>query len=458
MGFYLRSELKPRPWPVELYSIVRDWYNVPGLEPAACRRIVEDAIRRGMPDEYVDVDQIAAGGVVGTRLLLDGSRLDDPWVWAVMTPDGLRATEVPVDILPTLFELSRIAANATSRDQVMSEAAAYFDDPDDLKLISSALIDSVVHGVWPTIDRPGIYRREHASLVLRTRTGRTLVTDPKRCSLDWTTRQGAFPAERSWAPASVVITHSHDDHFHLPSIASYVTADDPVIVPHVPEHTLLSLDMAAMLARVDQPASTPQWWSRLRVGDIAVGVLPFYGEQPTRTWPTGNSMRNWGNCYRFDFDGLAVAVLADSGVDPDGNMVEVLRRSAEEHGPIDVLMSCCHRFPEMLNVGLPHYAFTIPFDVLREHRANLGSITSGPTGLAAACHAAGARYFLPYAHGFSRLFECPSGEEDVYTEDDAVSWLRQELATTGSKTQILEWRPGDLLTWEGSSVRVERHP
>jgi hypothetical protein len=137
-------------------------------------------------------------------------------------------------------------------------------------------------------------------------------------------------------------------------------------------------------------------------------------------------------------------------------MEDVLRRSVGERGPIDVVMSCCFEFPEMLNMGLPHYAFTVPFELLRAHRAQRQSITNGPRGIAAACRAAGARYFLPYAHGFGGLHVEPASAESKVSERAAVAAVRAELARCGATTEVLEWHPGDVLRWRDGAAIVER--
>lgn len=456
MGYTFRSDLRPQPWPRQLFSVVRDWLNVPGLDPVACRAILEKALRDGMPDGYVDPAEVTRGGVVGTEQLLRGAALDKPWIWTMATANGPRSVNVPVEFVPSLYELSRIAAHARSKGELLEVASEYLEDDADLRLISDALSVSSSDGHWPSIERPGMYRREHASLILKSRGGTTLVTDPKRSSIDWVTRFGAFPLESSWIEAHVLVTHSHDDHFHLPSIASFAGAGEAVVVPHVPTHTLLAQDMDAILRMVGQPAQSPRWWEKINVGDIEVEILPFYGEQPTREVAVDNGLRNWGNCYRFNIDGMSIVILADSGFDPLGNVVEMLEESCERSGPVDIVMSCGHPFIEMLNPGLPHYSFTLPFELMRQHRASLSIITSGPSGLACACKAAGARYFLPYAHGFNGLFTTPSSEEDSHTEDHAVAKLREELVRIDCQTRVVEWHPGDAAFWTGRDLNIVR--
>ncbi len=454
MGFYLRTDLRPQAWPVPFGEILAAWMAA-DLDPAACRAVVERAIARGMPEGLLDPAQVTAGGVVATERLLRSDRQHEPWRWTLRNPDGVHLFEVVPEVLPTIAELVRIAARADSRDAAIAEAGEYVDDAEMLAAFGGALDDARAHGTWRAPDAPGVYRREHACLAIRSESGALLVTDPQRVAFGWTTASGANPGETSWARARVLVTHGHDDHWDLASIASWAAEEDDVIVPRVPAPSLLADDMAAALARMGQAAHAPAWWERVDVGGIAVDALPFYGEQPARSLALPDGARNWGNCYRFALDGWSLAILVDSGVDAMGDMIDVLARSAREHGPIDVVMSCCLEFPEMLNPGLPHYAFALPFDELRARRATRGSMTSGPRGLAAACKAAGARWFLPYAHGFRGLGLPPVSVESGTSEAEAVGQIRDELARTGGATEVIEWNPGDVLRWRDGRPRVE---
>lgn len=132
----------------------------------------------------------------------------------------------------------------------------------------------------------------------------------------------------------------------------------------MPRPSLLTdVDHRAVLASLDLEVLAPAWDSSIRIGDVEIDILPFYGEQPTRTLPLPHpDIRNWGNCYRFNLPGWSLALLVDSGVDAAGSMQDALRRSVERRGPIDVIMSCCMEFREGDNPGLPHYLLTVPFE------------------------------------------------------------------------------------------------
>jgi hypothetical protein len=172
--------------------------------------------------------------------------------------------------------------------------------------------------------------------------------------------------------------------------------------------------------------------------------------------PLPDPVRNWGSCYRFHLGGWSCAILVDSGVDAGGSVVDALRRSVEEHGPVDIVMSCCFPFLEGINRGLPMHALAVPFDELRRLFNHAESITSGPDGVARACAAAQARWFLPYAHGFSGLHRDPVDAEVDMSEHDVLVQVREAFALHGTPTEILQWSPGDVLRWRDGRPSVER--
>src|SRR5205814_95210 len=145
----------------------------------------------------------------------------------------------------------------------------------------------------------------------------------------------------------------------------------------------------------------------------------------------------------FNTPEFSVLMLVDSGVDPEGSMLDVIRRSVDERGPIDVVVSQVSEFPEGVNLGLPHYACVLPFDYVaslsREPRRD--SITLGPSGLGEACRVAQARYFLPYAHGFRGIGRQPRSAETGKGEASLLS------ALSVKPTQCLDWLPGGVAVW-----------
>jgi L-ascorbate metabolism protein UlaG (beta-lactamase superfamily) len=436
------------------------------FEPArTCAKIEALVAEQGLDPRWFDLAAAARGGALASDFLLYGAHASSAsWTWSMRARGGRPASvSLSANDVPIAAELIR--------------QCTFGDDPEGLRALcrealgpdlSAALWPSTPRrsaaGRWPRVDAPGIYRREHASLVFRSRTT-TVVIDPQGGADGWTTDGGRYPAdEEPLAADAVLVTHHHGDHWHLPSILRLLaTPDAPVIVPRVPRPSLLcSEDMAASLAAAGQAALSPPWWSSVTVGDFVIDVLPFHGEQPLRGGGPLGDLRSWGNCYRLTCPELSVIVLADSGADAEGDTAEVLARSAAERGPVDILASSCLDFPEGDNLGLPHYFLTVPLATLhRKRRAphERGTITLGPSGVARAAAVTGARFFLPYAHGFRGIGAPPIGaEQGSAREAEQLRHLAAALAALGARTEVLAWSPGDVARIEGGRVRVIEAP
>jgi hypothetical protein len=118
-------------------------------------------------------------------------------------------------------------------------------------------------------------------------------------------------------------------------------------------------------------------------------------------------------------------------------------------------MSCCLEFPEAVNPGLPTYMLVVPFAELRRLHRDRGSMTLGPSGIADACAAARARYFLPYAHGFSGLGLPPRSAEGGISEAESLRRIATALRKRDLQTRLIEWNPGDLMRWEHGAPYIE---
>jgi L-ascorbate metabolism protein UlaG (beta-lactamase superfamily) len=319
---------------------------------------------------------------------------------------------------------------------------------------------------WPEISEPGIYRREHASVVIRSRTT-TILVDP-------ITLWSGYP-ELVSAPTrrdgehfdAIFITHTHADHWHPPSIM-YWAGDSqvPVYVPQVPHRNVLSLDdPSAVLAGFGQKVIAPQWWSSLQVGDIVVDVLPFYGEQPTRDAPGAPpTLRNFGSCYRFNTPDFSVLVLVDSGADPAGSMVAAVRRSVAQRGPADVLLTSLPVFFSPFFLGLEVNFLTLPFYRLQELYAQfierrLPSVTPGPKGIVEMCEEFQPRYYLTYGNGFAApgveiQDVCGDGQP---SEAVLLSQISAELKAKKVETTAMHWSPGDRVDFRSGALRLHSY-
>lgn len=431
--FALRHECVPHE--AFLAGIQRAWQRL-GFAPGPCARLLQRAsVDAGFAD-YFEIDAIARGEhFVNDRMLFEGHDYDS---WYFRSELDGRALEREIGPEGAAF-FGQLLFSWSRRHPDLEESWRAFAGDEPLP----AAPRGGAHGYWPR-HGPGITRREHASVLLDSGSAR-IVTDPQALQSSWTTDEGRYPDDVDGLSVDAVfVSHSHTDHFSLPSIIGCCREGTKTVVPHVERSNLLSFDQRRVCEIVGLDVDDPSWGSIVSVGDIDVEVLPFYGEQPTyRDVTTPAGVRNWGNCLRFQVAGMSAVLLVDSGEDPHGVVYEALRRSVARFGPVDVLLACCATFPEVLNQGLPSYMFTQPFEtIVRTHRERVGggrspSITFGPRGVAEACRAAGARWFLPYAHGFAGLGSVPRSEHGDLL---AVERALRELDVP---TRVVDWRPGD---------------
>lgn len=441
-------------------TLLRNWVAA-GFDPAACRQALVDLMQQMKIESGFDPSEVLNGGCVTTNEVLFPERAPSTWSFTAFsrTKGRFESSIDPAD-LPEVAELIR--------DGVRGADEAHFRSVWEPALGSEVV--SVLagrdtetrNGRWLPLQGAGIYRREHASLLITSGTT-SVLTDPQAFGGGWTTNAARYPAESNdLRPDVIAISHSHNDHWHLPSILRYAHEGTTVLLPRVPRVSLLTPeDMTACVAATALDAKTLDWWQSETKGDIVVRALPFYGEQPLRVDPAlAPELRNWGNLYRFELPQFSAAVLVDSGSDPAGNAVDTIARSVAEDGPIDVILSCCFDFPEAINPGLPHYFLTVPFDILvaayeRRQRGQMRFMTLGVEGVTEVCRVAGARYFLPYAHGFSGIGRDPhSPEATTGVEKRVVESLREAFARASMKTEVLDWSPGDAALWTENGLKI----
>lgn len=430
------------------------------FEPEASRRALE-AFNARLGEPLLRPGAVDDGGfLVGEDVLFPE---EGAWWWVLQQGDVRLSTQLPVDLVSYVADFLRTVSRTGDLDEARG------DWPFDEKEWSDAFFTTEPPPVpWAEHSGPGIYRREHASVLICSRTTSVLV-DPiplqRRLS-----HIGSAPGNVSFGHLdAVAITHGHVDHWHLPSLLSYGPyREGGVLVPRVPRRSVLTMqDFARALETCQQPARAPAWGETVWVGDIRVDVLPFYGEQPVPDGPPlADGLRSWGNCYRFTTEDFSCVLLVDSGTDPDGRMEEVVARSCRELGPVDAVLSCQREFLAPFFGGLGHYWAALPWTRLRElyvdHLAGrLRSATAGPEGVASVCAAAGARYFLPYANGFEGVGRSISdvgwglGEP---SEAACGAAVREALARRGASTEVLDWAPGDVARFERGTLRLEKSP
>jgi L-ascorbate metabolism protein UlaG (beta-lactamase superfamily) len=457
--------LKPTLPSIPFGPLLQQWIEA-RFEPAECQRRLQALLEaKKLPAQFFRPEEISKGGMPATdALLFNAFNAPADWTFYAQVRRGqevLRSgVRLPEASVPWAAQLIRSAITTQDANGVKDAASAHL--PGRFAQIFGTCLepaeDEASYGAWLPVDAPGIYRREHASLIIRSRTT-TLLLDPQTLCLGESTCFSRYPRESGPLELdALLITHQHDDHWSLPALLRYATRPDlPVIVPQVPRPNLLTPeDFAVSLGKVGLKALTPAWGSTVRVGDIDIDILPFYGEQPTLGPPgAAEGLRSWGNCYRFTTEDFSALVLVDSGADPMGDMVEAVRELTARRGPVDVVLSNFRSFPEAINIGLPQYALTLPFEQLRaiflaQQAGRMQSMTLGVGGVANACLAAQARYALPYAHMFEGI--------GVNADADLVEGVRSRLVPRGGTTEVLSWNPGDMARFEGGQLRIVRNP
>jgi protein-L-isoaspartate(D-aspartate) O-methyltransferase len=297
----------------------------------------------------------------------------------------------------------------------------------------------------PFADVPGVTRLQHAGLLYRGREAGVLV-DPH---LHSTYEPGGLREtfQRHWFEGhvdAILISHSHLDHFHLPTLMSF-PRDLPIVVPRSPRATMLCPDFGATLRALGfERVITLGWYDPpLSIGDLEIFAFPFYGEQPLLHEPPRHpELRNHGNTYVVRHETYTSWCLIDSGNDRAGRMADVARDVAAQFGGVDLLISNLREFSPytpLYITGAGHYWLALTPDQMRRFSLMRDDvITLGPGGLAEVCKLVGAREFLPYAHWW--------GEPGALSGADESSLLEQlatRLVAGGVATVIRPWRIGE---------------
>jgi L-ascorbate metabolism protein UlaG (beta-lactamase superfamily) len=470
VGHYGMTLLPARPV-IPFDKILRQW-AVLNFTTEASQKSLEKIIASDHSlERFFDSRELRTGGFCATEDLHYGIYgTASRWDWNLSsrsagTVSGVTTrVDTSVSMQVGTGELSQLCGflrsesqDGFAQEEFRTALQGFGADQRTIEAIVASLADRALGtGRWPSAEAPGIYRREHANLLFRSDTT-TVVVDPQALSRNFTTDGGRYPADDPDLHVdAVLITHHHEDHWHVPSILYMAGPGTPVIVPDVPRPNMLCGErFADSLAEVGQAAIVGEWDSTVIVGDIEIDILPFRGEQPTRGEPgPPPDLRSWGNCYRINTPHFSAIILADSGVDPTGDICPSLEASVKKRGPVDFLFSNCRVFPDGINFGLPHYSLALPFDRLQQifadrQRGHIESITFGPSGVAEACAAAQARYFLPYAHGFRGLGVDPIGEP---SEASLLKEVEEAVRHRSPGTHVVGWYPGASVALGGDGL------
>ncbi|WP_437715399.1 MBL fold metallo-hydrolase [Sorangium sp. So ce448] len=450
--------------PIELIlqTILGDWLEAKFDAPRCQQALVDAMQRHGLDERHFRPEAIERGERPATEGLLYPKNKGWKLIFANLPDGSVRLIDIDDGALTSFADgVRRAAESGDARD--FTGACGFLDAP--LRAMIEPRPGARVPG-WRRFAGPGIHRREHASLVIQSSTTRVLI-DPIYTNASMPCMPEApLDDDRAWD--AILISHGHLDHWHLPSLlCSAGRAQAPILVPRVPRTSLLTqVDFATALSLTGLSGRSSRWGDRVTIGDIEIEVLPFYGEQPSPRAPgVEPDLRNWGNCYRLDTPEFSVIVLADSGEDADGCMLDVVRASVARRGPVDVVLSCLRRLDcPFVKEGLPHYWATLPFGQLQalydeREAGRLPSASAGAEGAIEICKAAGARYFLPYANGFAGVGrEIPdigwgSGEP---SEADRLAFMRAAFEADAARAEVVAWTPGDFASFADRELRVRR--
>ncbi|HEY7160819.1 MAG TPA: MBL fold metallo-hydrolase [Acidobacteriota bacterium] len=295
----------------------------------------------------------------------------------------------------------------------------------------------------------GITRLQHSSFLLKTSKA-SVIVDPhfvSGYSSHLTDASLMLPRNFNGLIEAVLITHSHTDHYHVPSLMM-LPRDTFMIVPRVQDETILSPDFGRELRNMGfQNVIELDWYSDpFIIGDIEISAFPFYGEQPLRyEYPRDKKLRNYGNSYFFRTPNFSAFCLIDSGSDADGSMIEVAESLKQQFGSVDVILSNLQKFYVGVGCGNPFYVTgggfywlsLTPDQIARFPQMSDHLLTLGPEGVAEICQITNAKTFLPYSHLWSEIGTSPP------REDSMLQALNRVPGMSGSKTEIVNWRIGD---------------
>jgi L-ascorbate metabolism protein UlaG (beta-lactamase superfamily) len=274
---------------------------------------------------------------------------------------------------------------------------------------------------------------------------------------------------------AIAITHSHPDHFDPGSLLQF-DRRTRILVPRVGRESLLAVDMAYRLGELGfQDVRELDWGSTVKVGDILVTALPFYGEQPTTGPQLFPEARNCGNTYLIRTPRFSCGLVADSGQDRGGRSRDVAREAHLRWGPIDVLFSGYRGWTlypvQFFESSVRQYLLFVPEDLWGVRQSIMNTVEEA-IDTAEIWHA---RYLVPYGDGgapwygdigLGPRFGDAGPERDEWEGFDALpERVLHALSNrtmpvpgvrAGSSVKALLMRPGDNIRLRGSRVQVTR--
>ena len=314
----------------------------------------------------------------------------------------------------------------------------------------------------------------HASVVFQTSSARILIDpffQPK--SVAYPKEYQPLSCRELGSIDSVLVTHSHPDHFDLGSLLR-VGADTPIVVPSVPRESVLAIDMRSRLEELGfTNVRTTAWWESLKIKDIVVTTLPFYGEQPSTCEVLHPEIRNEGNTYFLEANGFSAAFTVDSGKDIKGDL-KAMAIDARRKGKTPTALFGTHRGFALYPI---HYLFSsvaryLPF--VPEHSWNLRQkMMCDSHDLIDAAELWGAKLLIPYAGGGAPWYwnfglgpNLDQSRKFINEVDPPPSYLKKNVMNRSGARQgghisspidVRILRPNHGLSYSGKSILTEQH-
>ena len=428
---------------IDFGLILRLWMKA-DFSSAKCRDILQQLIEENSWDkEFFRLRGFSDGGMVVSSKRLFSKH----FVWRFAWTDSQKNTPaimIPNEEAPEFISTLRDSSQPRKRTEEGRTGL-------DVFLQGLPRAGRVLEA--PPKSKPGIFRREHACVQINS--GRaTILVDPVPILSSAVTGKASILGGRGKRPDAILITHSHDDHWDLLSILNLVGEDRdvPIVVPDVKRRNLLCpTNFVDELKIMGQRHIVARWGETIKIKDLTIDVLPFFGEQPTRDLKPRLGLRNIGNCYRVNAPSFSTLLLADAGQEYRRSMVEPLIESFKRRGPVTALLACGRQFQAPFFGGLINHWAAIPFGDLQRlfrlfKKQQLPSVTAGPVGIAEYCKVSGAEYYLPYAHGFNgygkKILDV-SWLHGEPSESQILNLVKAELKRASTPTVVHPWLVGD---------------
>jgi len=389
----------------------------------------------------------------------------------IASPRRNQAVAVACAAVPLQMIHDSIAELASGRFSIAGAAADLGEVLRDAALIQPATATRVSgRGAHATF-------LGHNAVLIRSGASAILVDPWLVPATDRTERYQPIPMTRLGNLDAIAITHSHPDHFDPGSLLQF-DRRLRIFVPHVPEESLLSADVAYRLRELGfEDVHELRWGATSRIGDIQLTALPFYGEQPTTGPQLFPEARNWGNCYLVRTPDVRCALIADSGQDRAGRVRDVAREAYLEWGSIDVLFSGYRGWQlypvQFFESSVRQYLLFVPEESWGVRQSIMNTVDEA-IDTAELWHAS---YIVPYGDGgapwYGELglgpqFNAEGPVEDEWQGFDArPERVLQALAArtmpvpgirASSPVKGLLMRPGDSLRKRGSRLTIARTP